>query len=77
VLAVQLRGECPASERAVELLLGQPDGELPVPIEAQPQPGVAQDVVDRTEPARYELGSSTEATRAVGRDDDVVAEEEP
>jgi hypothetical protein len=28
-------------------------------------------------PARYGLGSSTEATRAVGRDDDVVAEEEP
>jgi hypothetical protein len=27
--------------------------------------------------ARYGLGSSTEATRAVGRDDDVVAEEEP
>jgi hypothetical protein len=25
----------------------------------------------------YGLGSSTEATRAVGRDDDVVAEEEP
>jgi hypothetical protein len=26
---------------------------------------------------RLALGSSTEATRAVGRDDDVVAEEEP
>ena len=53
VLAVQLRGECPASERAVELLLGEPDRELPISIEAQPQPGVAQDVVDGADGARF------------------------
>jgi hypothetical protein len=45
VLAVELGGQCPAGEGAVESLLAQPHRELAVSIEAQPKPGVTEDVV--------------------------------
>ena len=50
VLAVQLGGERPAGERAVEPFLGAPDGELAVAVEPEPEAGMAEHVVDTAEP---------------------------
>lgn len=50
VLAVQLRGQRPASPAVVHAALSEPSGELAVSVEPVSEPRVTDDVVDRTEP---------------------------